>query len=61
MKKINFLNRELERKFIPLASRFNYAGIENAEGVWLENKLDEPAFELFRVTPATERGNQGQA
>jgi hypothetical protein len=36
-----------------LASRFNYTAVENADGVWLENGLNEPAFEHCRVTAAT--------
>jgi hypothetical protein len=53
MKKINFSNRALERRFIPLASAFDYTAVENADGVWLEKKLDEAAFEHCRVTAAT--------
>jgi hypothetical protein len=53
MKRINFSNRDLERRFMPLATRFNYTAVENADGVWLENRIDEPPFEHCRVTAAT--------
>ena len=50
MKKIDFSNRDLEKKILSILPQFGYTGIEKPNGVWLENSLNTPAFEFVRIT-----------
>ncbi len=53
MKRLDFSNRDLERKILSILPKYDYRGAENVSGVWLESILNEPVFESIKVTPST--------
>lgn len=50
MKKLDFSNRDLERRLLSISEQFGYTGIERDNAAWLENSLNEPPFEIARIT-----------
>src|SRR3989338_2031450 len=53
MKRLDFSNRDLERKILSILPKYDYRGAENVRGGWLGSILNEPEVASIKVTPST--------